>query len=50
MKRLLTQTLAAVALMAPVFPTLADSEPAPAAAPAISAPDKSGRVAVNGLN
>ena len=50
MKRLLTRTLAAVALMAPVFTTLADSEPTAAAAPAISAPDKSGRVAVDGLD
>ncbi|MBM0106389.1 alpha/beta hydrolase [Steroidobacter sp. S1-65] len=50
MKRLLTLTVAAVALLAPVFPTFADSEPASAAAPAISAPDKSGRVTVNGLD
>ena len=50
MKRLLTQTLAAMALIAPVLPALADSQPAKAVQPAVSTPDKSGRVAVNGLN
>lgn len=50
MKRLLTQTLAAAALIAAVSSAAADSEPAKATQPAISAPDKSGRVAVNGLN
>ncbi|MFC4313105.1 alpha/beta fold hydrolase [Steroidobacter flavus] len=47
MKRLLTRILAATALIAPAVPTLADS---PAAPPAITAPDKSGRLAVNGIN
>ncbi len=50
MKRMLTQTLAAVALTSPALPAVADSEPAKATQPAVSAPDKSGRVAVNGLN
>lgn len=50
MKRLLTLTVAAVALLAPVLPSFADSESSAAVAPAISAPDKSGRVAVNGLD
>lgn len=50
MKRLLTRTLAVIALIAPSLPALADSEPAKVAQPAVSTPDKSGRVAVNGLN
>jgi pimeloyl-ACP methyl ester carboxylesterase len=50
MKRMLTQTLAAVALTSPALPAVADSEPAKVAQPAASAPDKSGRVAVNGVN
>lgn len=50
MKRLLTKALATVALIAPALPTLADSQAAEAAQPALAAPDKSGRVAVNGLN
>lgn len=47
MKRLLTQTLAALAMIAPTLPAVADSQPAVAA---IAAPDRSGRIAVNGIN
>jgi pimeloyl-ACP methyl ester carboxylesterase len=36
--------------MAPAESTLADNAAAPAAPPAVSAPDKSGRLAVNGIN
>jgi pimeloyl-ACP methyl ester carboxylesterase len=50
MKHRLTRTLAAMALIAPTVPTLADSTPAPTAQAAIAAPDKSGRIAVNGIN
>lgn len=50
MKRLLTRILAAMALIAPAVPTLADSAPAPTAQAAVSAPDKSGRIAINGIN
>lgn len=50
MKRLLTQTLAATALISPSLPTVAESEPVKAAQPMGSASAKSGRVAVNGLN
>lgn len=50
MKGWLTRIAAFLALTMPVLPAHADSEAATAAPPAISAPDKSGRVAVNGLN
>lgn len=50
MKRLLPQALAAMALIAPALPAVADSEPAKPAQSAVAAPDKSGRIAVNGLN
>ncbi len=49
MKRLLTLTLAAMAIMAPAAATLADSA-APAAQKTTAAPDKSGRLAINGIN
>lgn len=50
MKRLLTRTLTAMALIAPAVATLADSPAAPTAQAAITAPDKSGRIAINGIN
>lgn len=50
MKRFLTQTLVALALAAPAASALADSPPAASAQRAIAAPDKSGRIAVNGIN
>lgn len=50
MKRLLIRTLAAAALIALAVPTLADSPAAPTAQAAVSAPDKSGRIAINGIN
>ena len=50
MKRLLTETLAATALIAPAASTLADSPAEASVQQAIAAPDKSGRIAVNGIN
>lgn len=50
MKRLLTETLAATALIAPAASTLADSPAEATVQQAIAAPDKSGRIAVNGIN
>ena len=50
MKRFLTHTLAAMALFAPAMSALADSKPANNVQPAIAAPDKSGKLAVNGLD
>jgi pimeloyl-ACP methyl ester carboxylesterase len=50
MKRFLTQTLTALAMIAAAAATLADSPPAPSPQQAIVAPDKSGRIAVNGIN
>jgi pimeloyl-ACP methyl ester carboxylesterase len=50
MKRFLTQTLAGLAMIATAAATLADSPPAPSPQQAIVAPDKSGRIAVNGID
>lgn len=50
MKRLLTWILTALALIAPAIPTLADSPSAASVQQAITAPDKSGRIPVNGIN
>jgi pimeloyl-ACP methyl ester carboxylesterase len=50
MKRFLTQTLTALAMIATTAAALADSPPAPSPQQAIVAPDKSGRIAVNGIN
>ncbi|HEY5759436.1 MAG TPA: alpha/beta hydrolase [Steroidobacter sp.] len=50
MKRFLTPTLVALALIGPAASTLADSSAAPSAQQALAAPDKSGRIAVNGIN
>jgi len=50
MKHLLTRLLAATALIAPAISTQADSSAAPAAQMSAAAPDKSGRIAVNGIN
>nr|WP_298728042.1 alpha/beta hydrolase [uncultured Steroidobacter sp.] len=50
MKRLLTRTLTALALIAPAIPTLADSPSAASVQQAITAPGKSGRIPVNGIN
>lgn len=47
MKRILAPALAAMALMTSSLPAVADSQPP---ASAIKAPDKSGRLAVNGIN
>ena len=49
MNRFLTKALAAL-MLTPVLPVVADSPSAAPSQPAFSAPDKSGRVAVNGLN
>lgn len=50
MTRFLTQTLAGLALTVPAAAALADSPAAPSAQQAIAAPDKSGRIALNGIN
>lgn len=50
MKRLLTRTLAALTLIAPAASTLADSPAASMAQAGITAPDKSGRLAINGID
>ncbi|GFE82551.1 alpha/beta hydrolase [Steroidobacter agaridevorans] len=47
MKRILAPALAAMALMTSSLPAMADSQPA---APTVQAPDKSGRIAMNGIN
>lgn len=50
MNRILVKTCAAIAMIAPTFTALADGQPANPAQAAVAAPDKSGRLAVNGLN
>jgi pimeloyl-ACP methyl ester carboxylesterase len=50
MNRFLVKTCAAIAMIAPTFMALADSQSAKPAQAAVAAPDKSGRLAVNGLN
>lgn len=47
MKRILAPALAAMALMTSTLPAVADSQ---SAASAVTAPDKSGRIAINGVN
>jgi pimeloyl-ACP methyl ester carboxylesterase len=50
MKRLLTRTFAALALIAPAVSALADSPAAAPAQVALTAPDNSGRMSINGIN
>jgi pimeloyl-ACP methyl ester carboxylesterase len=50
MKRLLTETVAATALIASGLPGTADAEPVEPTRPEVTVQDKAGRVAVNGLN